>query len=48
LFGNDCQAIEMARGRFQPFSKCALKSLNNQADFDSAIQTPDPSGRGQD
>jgi hypothetical protein len=25
------------------FSKCALKSLNNQADFDSAIRRFDPS-----
>src|SRR5206468_826017 len=36
-FGNGGQAIEIARGHFEPFSKCALKSLNNQTDFDSAI-----------
>ena len=30
------------------FSKYALKLLNNQADFDSAMRTPDPPGRGQD
>jgi hypothetical protein len=29
------------------FSKCALKSLNNQADFDSAIRRFDPSRPSQ-
>jgi hypothetical protein len=36
LFGNNCQAIEIAKGHFGVFSKCALKSLHNQTDFDSA------------
>ena len=44
LFGNDRQAIENARVHFPDiFSKCVLKSLNNQADFDSAIRRFDPS-----
>jgi len=29
------------------FSKCALKSLNNQTDFDSAIRRFDPSRPSQ-
>jgi hypothetical protein len=29
------------------FSECALKSLNNQADFDSAIRRFDPSRPSQ-
>jgi hypothetical protein len=32
-----CQAIEIAERCFGRFSKCALKLLDNQADFDSAI-----------
>jgi hypothetical protein len=43
LFGNNCQAIEIAKGHFKCFPKCALKSLNNQTDFDSAIRRFDPS-----
>jgi hypothetical protein len=31
--------------RFQLFSKCPLKSLNNQTDFDSAIRRFDPRAR---
>jgi len=46
-FGNDCQPIEIARGVFGLFSKCALKWLNNQADFDSAIRRFDPSRPSQ-
>jgi hypothetical protein len=42
-FGNGCQAIETGRGHLTIFSKCPLKSLNNQADFDSAIRKFDPS-----
>jgi hypothetical protein len=33
---------------FDIFSKCALKSLNNQVDFDSAIRRFDPSRPSQD
>ena len=32
---------------FDAFSKCALKSLNNQADFDSVIRRFDPSRPSQ-
>jgi hypothetical protein len=36
-FGNGCQAIETLERLLADFSKCVLKSLDNQADFDSAI-----------
>ena len=39
-FGNGCQATDIIRSHFQLFSKCTLKSLNNQADFDSAVWLP--------
>jgi hypothetical protein len=42
-----CAAIEIARGHFERLSKCALKSLNNQTDFDSAIRRFDPSRPSQ-
>jgi 4-aminobutyrate aminotransferase-like enzyme len=35
--------LKWLEGVFSLFSKCALKSLNNQADFDSAIRRFDPS-----
>jgi hypothetical protein len=38
LFGNACYAIHVTSGEFGYFSKRALKSLNNQAGFDSAIR----------
>jgi hypothetical protein len=37
-FGNGNQAIEIAKARFRSFFKSCLKSLDNQADFDSAIR----------
>jgi hypothetical protein len=35
--------LELLEGVLTIFSKCVLKSLNNQADFDSAILRFDPS-----
>jgi hypothetical protein len=35
--------LELLEGVLTIFSKCVLKSLNNQADFDSAIRRFDPS-----
>jgi hypothetical protein len=43
MFGNGCQPIEIVEACFDRFSKYALKSLNNQTDFDSAIRRFDPS-----
>jgi hypothetical protein len=37
--------LKSLEGILSPFSKCALKSLNNQTDFDSAIRRFDPSRR---
>jgi hypothetical protein len=39
--------LELLESVLAVFSKCALKSLNNQADFDSAVQLPSlrPSAR---
>jgi hypothetical protein len=42
-FGNGRQAIELLERVLTVFSKCALKLLDNQADFDSAIRRFDPS-----
>ncbi len=39
----DAKLLKSLEGIFSLFSKCALKSLNNQADFDSAIRRFDPS-----
>jgi hypothetical protein len=41
-FGNCSQAIDIAEASFGYFSKRALKLLENQADFDSAIRMSDP------
>ena len=46
-FGNNWQAIDIARELLTIFSKCALKSLHNQAGFDSAIRRFDPSRPSQ-
>jgi hypothetical protein len=46
-FGNVCQAIDITELHFDHFSKRALKSLNNQPDFDSAIRRFDPSRPSQ-
>jgi len=35
--------LKLLEGILAIFSKCALKSLDIQADFDSAIQMSDPS-----
>jgi hypothetical protein len=35
--------LKLVEGILTIFSKCPLKSLNNQADFDSAIRRFDPS-----
>jgi hypothetical protein len=40
--------LELLERLFSLFSKCALKSFNNQADFDSAIRRFDPSRPSQD
>jgi hypothetical protein len=37
-FGNGSQAIDIAGACFDHFSKCALKSLDRQAAFESAIR----------
>jgi hypothetical protein len=34
-FGNGDQAIDILGRSFKTFAKCTLKSLNDQADFDS-------------
>jgi hypothetical protein len=39
--------LELLERLFSLFSKCALKSLNNQTDFDSAIRRFDPSRPSQ-
>jgi uncharacterized protein (DUF2336 family) len=39
--------LELLESVLAVFSKCALKSLNNQADFDSAIRRFDPSRPSQ-
>jgi hypothetical protein len=39
--------MKLLEGVLSIFSKCALKSLNNQADFDSAIRRFDPSRPSQ-
>jgi len=39
--------LKLLEGVSGLFSKCALKSLNNQADFDSAIRRFDPSRPSQ-
>jgi hypothetical protein len=39
--------LELLERLFSLFSKCALKSLNDQADFDSAIRRFDPSRPSQ-
>jgi hypothetical protein len=39
--------LKVLQGIFSIFSKCALKSLNNQTDFDSAIRRFDPSRPSQ-
>jgi hypothetical protein len=39
--------LKMLRCISDSFSKCDLKSLNNQADFDSAIRRFDPSRPSQ-
>jgi hypothetical protein len=39
--------LELLERLFGIFSKCVLKSLNNQADFDSAIRRFDPSRPSQ-
>ena len=40
--------LELLESVLAVFSKCTLKSLNNQADFDSAIRRFDPSRPSQD
>jgi hypothetical protein len=40
--------LELLERLFRLFSKHALKSLNNQTDFDSAIRRFDPSRPSQD
>jgi hypothetical protein len=47
-FGNGCQPVGIARATFQLFFKCAMKSLNNQTDFDSAILMSSKSRPGRD
>lgn len=37
--------LELLEGPFQPFSKRFLKSLNNQADFDSAVPGSNPTAQ---
>jgi hypothetical protein len=39
--------LELLERLFGIFSKCALKTLNNQTDFDSAIRRFDPSRPSQ-
>jgi hypothetical protein len=40
--------LELLERLFSLFSKCALKSFNNRADFDSAILMSSKSRPGQD
>jgi hypothetical protein len=47
LFGNARQAIDITKATSAISSKRALKSLNNQTDFDSAIRRFDPSRPSQ-
>lgn len=47
LFGNVRQVIGIARGVLAIFSKRALKPLDNQTEFDSAIRRFDPSRPSQ-
>jgi hypothetical protein len=43
----DAKLLKLREGIFSLFSKCSLKLLNNQADFDSAIRRFDPSRPSQ-